>query len=383
MILLETVQRYISYVFERRQVSIQRKSWLAQTLHYSEDQWRQLEEMQSSREQVEMFQKLRLFFDDSRAIPMALCQAFHSVDSHFLNETASNIVRYCSEQQQQQHNGHHIVNNGHGSNQLVMQNNHQQVSIPKEYLTGSCALVAYFYRNRMYVANAGDCRCILARKVRSNLSSSSLSQPSPQNSDGVGSGSGITMSREPLEAIQCSRDHKASDPVEQERLRRQFPNEDDIVHNGRVKGKLQPTRAFGDIAFKHELSSQWMSTNYRSWNPPYVTVDPEITQFSLDPSLGIEFVVLATDGLFDFLSNQQVVDIIQEYFLQHSSIPVRPTQLGNVCDILITNILQMAMARYCNSNDEFARLQTALNLSPERRRKFFDDVSVTVIFLSK
>lgn len=359
--LLETIQRYISYVHDRRIHSIQKKSWLLDTLNYTKEQWRLLEEAQQSADQLESVRKLRLFFDDSKAIPMAIAHAFQSVDTRFLNESAAKIIAHCNES----------ANSSAWSNGVYGEH-HNHPFVPKDCLAGSCALVTYFYQNKMYVANAGDCRCILARRTDANVL---LNQDNKRNSARkIGS----------LEAIQCSRDHKASDPTELERLQRLFPHENDIVCSGRIKGKLQPTRAFGDIAFKHESSSQWMNTAGRAWNPPYITVEPEITEFSVDPSMGNEFVVLATDGLFDFLSNQQVIDIVQEYCIQHMTTAATGNRKeGNVCDVLITNILQRAMTKYCHSTDEYLRLQTALHQSPERRRRFFDDVSVTVIFLNK
>ena len=47
-------------------------------------------------------------------------------------------------------------------------------------------------------------------------------------------------------AIQLSQDLHGGNPLEVERLRRAHPDEDDVIKNGRVKGRLQPTRGFGD-----------------------------------------------------------------------------------------------------------------------------------------
>jgi len=61
------------------------------------------------------------------------------------------------------------------------------------------------------------------------------------------------------------------------------------------------------------------------YTPPYITATPEVSVHSLQA--GDEFLVLATDGLWDRLSNEEVVNIIAN----------RTTE--NVCTTLIRKVL--------------------------------------------
>ena len=127
---------------------------------------------------------------------------------------------------------------------------------------GTCALVAVVKDNKLYVANAGDSKAVLLRKKE----------------DGS------------YEYIKVSKTFNANKSYEQERLRKQFPKEDDIVICKRgdnkacyVKGNLMPTRALGDLRMKlsefnfHNFAPD---LGYRSpipkFNGPYISAEPEI-----------------------------------------------------------------------------------------------------------
>ena len=54
-----------------------------------------------------------------------------------------------------------------------------------------------------------------------------------------------------------------------------------------------------------------MRAAYSRWTCPYTTAEPEITKHELDKN--DEFMVLSTDGLFQDLNSQQVVDYVGQY----------------------------------------------------------------------
>ena len=86
-------------------------------------------------------------------------------------------------------------------------------------LAGSCALVAYFEDNQVYVACTGDSRAVLGKK----------------KSDGS------------FYAIEMTRDQTTKNPHEYSRLIEEHPGElNTVVQRGRVLGGLMPTRAFGN-----------------------------------------------------------------------------------------------------------------------------------------
>ena len=133
---------------------------------------------------------------------------------------------------------------------------------PKIAYVGSCALVAVVKDNKLYVANAGDSKAVLLRKKDDNT----------------------------YERIKVSKTFNANKEYERERLKKQFPKEDDIVVCRRddekacyVKGNLMPTRALGDLRLKHNEFNQHMhpvELGYRRPIPkfagPYITHEPDI-----------------------------------------------------------------------------------------------------------
>eukprot|EP00917_Polyrhabdina_sp_WS-2016_P006189 GHVP01013710.1.p1 GENE.GHVP01013710.1~~GHVP01013710.1.p1 ORF type:complete len:850 (+),score=136.78 GHVP01013710.1:2029-4578(+) len=71
------------------------------------------------------------------------------------------------------------------------------------------------------------------------------------------------------------------------------------VKGRRVLGRLAVSRSFGDMEYK----------NIGTKKSPYVCVDPSIVMERIQQK--DEFVVLACDGLYDFCTNQEVVDFVR------------------------------------------------------------------------
>jgi pyruvate dehydrogenase phosphatase len=75
-----------------------------------------------------------------------------------------------------------------------------------------------------------------------------------------------------------------------------------------VKGRLQPTRAFGDFHLKNGREwhrSEWVPTRVRrpgSFTPPYITAKPSTNSVQLQAG-ETALVILATDGIWDELSS--------------------------------------------------------------------------------
>ncbi|KAG8904790.1 Protein phosphatase 2C 2 [Tulasnella sp. 403] len=139
--------------------------------------------------------------------------------------------------------------------------------------------------NKIYVANAGDSRCVL----------------------------GVKGEAKPL-----SFDHKPANEGENSRIRAAGG----YVEYGRVNGNLALSRAIGDFEFK----------NNQSLEPEkqIVTCDPEITVH--EPTEDDEFIVLACDGIWDCLSSQQVVDITRRLVAEKK-------ELSEICEIIMDKCL--------------------------------------------
>lgn len=95
-----------------------------------------------------------------------------------------------------------------------------------------------------------------------------------------------------------SHDHKPMNQSERKRIEAAGG----FVDYGRVNGNLALSRALGDFEFKGNVGL-----------PPesqIVTADPEVIQKQLKEDH--EFMVLACDGIWDVMSNQEVVDFVRE-----------------------------------------------------------------------
>ncbi|KAI4700086.1 hypothetical protein J4E81_004122 [Alternaria sp. BMP 2799] len=161
-------------------------------------------------------------------------------------------------------------------------------------LSGSCALLS-FYDSRsklLRVACTGDSRAILGRR-----------------------GPNGKWTVTPL-----SEDQTGGTTSEAERLRREHPGEPNVVRNGRILGGLEPSRAFGDASYKWsaetnaELKKSYFSRSPSTLlkTPPYVTAEPVITTTKVEPEKG-DFVVMATDGLWEMLTNEEVVGLVGQW----------------------------------------------------------------------
>ncbi|KAJ4900531.1 putative protein phosphatase 2C 71 [Raphanus sativus] len=124
---------------------------------------------------------------------------------------------------------------------------------------GSTASTAILVGDRLLVANVGDSRAVICRAGT---------------------------------AFAVSRDHKPDQSDERERIE----NAGGFVMwagTWRVGGVLAVSRSFGDRLLKQ-----------------YVIADPEIQEEKIDDSL--EFLILASDGLWDVFSNEEAVAVVKE-----------------------------------------------------------------------
>jgi pyruvate dehydrogenase phosphatase len=132
---------------------------------------------------------------------------------------------------------------------------------------GSCALTAVVLKDSLHIANAGDCEGVLLSEKEAAMTNLRLN---------------------------------AGEKFEQARLYKKFPGEEDIVRCRSacyVKGRLQPTRSFGDFYLKHK---EYNFTKLAVFTGPYIEAAPLLTHFALTDKHAN--LILATDGLWDELN---------------------------------------------------------------------------------
>ncbi|XP_045491019.1 probable protein phosphatase 2C 58 isoform X4 [Colias croceus] len=131
--------------------------------------------------------------------------------------------------------------------------------------SGCTAVVALLKGNELYVANAGDSRCIICREGK---------------------------------AIDMSIDHKPEDAPELERITKAGGK---VSNEGRINGGLNLSRAIGDHSYKQNKDLDATEQ--------MITALPDVKTLTIEPEKD-QFMVLACDGIWNFMSSQDVCDFI-------------------------------------------------------------------------
>ncbi|KAJ7973166.1 putative Protein phosphatase 2c [Quillaja saponaria] len=268
---------------------------------------------------------------------------------------------------------------------------------PELALMGSCVLVMLMKDQDVYVMNLGDSRVILAQERpndrhpnpnflkddarHGNRSRESLvhmeldriSEESPmhnQNSqiNKINKNREISICRLRMRAVQLSTDHSTSIEEEVLRIRAEHPDDNQAVLNDRVKGQLKVTRAFGAGFLKRPTFNEALLEMFRVeylGTAPYLSCIPSILHHRLSSS--DRFLVLSSDGLYQYFSNEEVVAHVT-WFMEN--VPE-----GDPAQYLIAELLFRAAKK---NGMDFHEL---LDIPHGDRRKYHDDVSVMVVSL--
>jgi pyruvate dehydrogenase phosphatase len=127
-------------------------------------------------------------------------------------------------------------------------------------------------------------------------------------------------------------------------------------------------------------------------SPPYVSTEPSLNVHKISTS--DQFVIVASDGLFDFFSNEEAVNLVESYILSNPD--------GDPAKFLIEELVTKAAdsaGSFPRSHAKFMNRYTCfiisylidsltgftteelMNVPDGRRRKYHDDVTVMVIIL--
>ncbi|CAO2815644.1 unnamed protein product [Amaranthus hypochondriacus] len=213
---------------------------------------------------------------------------------------------------------------------------------PQIAAVGSCCLVGVICSGTLYIANLGDSRAVLGRLVKAT---------------------GEVL------AVQLSTEHNACLEDVRQELRAMHPDDSHIVvlkHNvWRVKGLIQVSKSIGDVYLKKpEYNREPLFSKFRLREPfkrPILSADPSILAHELQPH--DQFVIFASDGLWEHLTNQEAVDIVQN----------NPRN-GSARRLVKTALQEAAKKREMRYSD-LKKIDRGV------RRHFHDDITVVVVFL--
>jgi protein phosphatase 1B len=132
--------------------------------------------------------------------------------------------------------------------------------------SGSTAVCALISPQRIFLANCGDSRAVLSRAKR---------------------------------VVLFTQDHKPMNPTEKERIQ----NAGGSVMIQRINGSLAVSRALGDFEYKNVPG--------RGQCEQLVSPEPEIFVEERNQNMD-EFLVLACDGIWDVMTNEELCDFIRD-----------------------------------------------------------------------
>ena len=166
--------------------------------------------------------------------------------------------------------------------------------------SGSCALVAVIFDNKIYVANIGDSRAIMSINEGTKIKQLTVDHK-PDNlaefERAIKNGSKIYLddNDDPYRDVSKIQFIKDKHDLEKKKEIKQNSDEDKIFRE--YPSDLAVMRTVGDIKAKRKEFGG---------NPGTIINHPDI--FIIDINSNDDFLVLGCDGIFDDLSNQEIVD---------------------------------------------------------------------------
>ena len=207
-------------------------------------------------------------------------------------------------------------------------------------------------------------------------------------------------------AVPLSVDHSADNIVEQDRLRKEHPDDKNVIvdmddsgddPDWRVKKIAAFTRSIGDLHLKEKNTSAL----FNSYVPPdqrilprpglkckrtgitkpkYISTEPEIRQETIQDG----FIILACDGVWDEMSSEEAVNIVAWLLSKHDPRKV------NIAELFIEETLKRAVHRIAATYEEEEHLTLSeLKARPpgkaheSHRSMLHDDITVVILQFGK
>ncbi|KAL6655778.1 hypothetical protein ACP70R_006604 [Stipagrostis hirtigluma subsp. patula] len=155
-----------------------------------------------------------------------------------------------------------------------------QESTKGNWQDGATAVCVWVLGQMVVVANAGDAKAVLARSTSTD-------------GDGV-----VDETKSQLKAIVLTREHKAIFPQERSRIQKAGGS---VGPNGRLQGRIEVSRAFGDRQFKKVG----------------LIATPDVHSFEL--TYKDHFIILGCDGLWGVFGPSDAVEFVQKQLKETAS----------------------------------------------------------------
>lgn len=203
---------------------------------------------------------------------------------------------------------------------------------------GSCCLVGAVSNNELYVANLGDSRVVLGRRISNGRNESVIAE-------------------------RLSNDHNVADEEVRKEVEALHPGPIVVNCRGvwRINGIIQVSRSIGDVYLKKPEFSK--DPIFQLVKAPVLSAEPAIISRKLEPQ--DLFLIFASDGLWEQLSDEAAVDIV-----------VKNPRAGIAKRLVTTAIQEVAKKLDMKYSD-------IKNKPKGNRRSYHDDITVIVIYLDQ
>ncbi|KAL0428614.1 UNVERIFIED_CONTAM: putative protein phosphatase 2C 43 [Sesamum latifolium] len=206
---------------------------------------------------------------------------------------------------------------------------------------GSCCLVGIIWKRTLYIANLGDSRAVI----------------------------GYLDQSKKIIAEQLTKDHNASMEEVRKEIKALHPEDSQILvmKQGvwRIKGIIQVSRSIGDAYLKRpEFALDPSFPRFHLPEPirqPVLRSDPAICTRDLEAN--DKFLIFASDGLWEHLTNQEAVEIV------HNN-----PRVGIARRLIVSAMVKAAKTRQIPYT-EMKKLDSGV------RRHVHDDITVVVVYI--
>ncbi|KAJ4953865.1 hypothetical protein NE237_030697 [Protea cynaroides] len=175
----------------------------------------------------------------------------------------------------------------------------------EEVESGSTATVIFVGNDVLVISHVGDSSVVLSRSGKAEL---------------------LTSSHRPY----------GNSKVSRQEIRR-IKEAGGWIVNGRICGDISISRAFGDMRFKTKKNEmlekgvkegRWSQKfiSRLQFNGDLVIASPDIYQVALGSDA--EFILLATDGLWDYMNSSEVVRFVRNQLRQHGNVQMASEALA-------------------------------------------------------